>query len=303
LVLLDPDSPAPVSDNKKMPGPDVAFSVEASPMAIHPIPPFLFDRDEQPAQPRIGKTWETGLIGSGIAKTSMLFAAAAAIVVAVLLVGNPLALFANATASLVGASVPEDSAAESMPILQSIAAAQALLPTASEARADDELAGAVKVADQSQTPDQSQPEVRQPPAAGALFSQFQAWAAEEDARSQVQPVQAIEPVQPVQDARAQVVENARAQIEPTHRREVRSNHIARQDKAGHKAREARSEKNARQVPSGHRIQEARAEHKARPGHHAQVRPEQNAGVPDRSVQKAQTPQPPWWPERLFGWLD
>jgi hypothetical protein len=269
-------------------------------MATHPIPPFLVDQDKQPAQPRLEKTLDSALIGLGIPKMSMLLAAAAAIVVAVLLVGNPLALFANATASLVGASVPEESAAESMPILQTIAAAQALLPTASEARADDELTGAAKAADQSQTADQNQPETQQPPA-GALFSQFQAWAAEEDARSQVTPVQAVEPAPPVEDARAQVVENARAQIEPTPRqREVRSNHIARQNKAAHKPREARSEKNARQVRSEHKGPEARAEHKARPNHHAQDRPEKNAGVPDRSVQKAQAP---WWPDRLFGWLD
>jgi hypothetical protein len=268
-------------------------------MATHPIRFFLFDQDEQPAQPRIGKTWDSALIGSGIPKTTILFVAAAVIVAAVLLVGNPLALFANATASLVGASIPEDSRAESMPSLQSIAGAQALRPPASEARAGDELAGAVKTADPGQ------PEVQQL-SAGPLFRQFQAWAAEEDARSQVRPVQAIEPVPPVQDARAQVVQNARAQIEPTHRRhQVRSDHIARQDKAAHKARETRSEKNARQVRSGHQVREARAEHKARPRHHAQVqvRPEQNAEVPDRSVQKAQAPQAPWRPERLFGWLD
>src|ERR1700738_4626766 len=119
-------------------------------MATHPIRFFLSDQDEQPAQPRIGKAWDSALIGSGTPKTSILFVAAAVIVAAVLLVGNPLALFANATAFLVGALIPEDSRAEAMPSLQSTAGAQALRPPASEARAGDELAGAVKNSESGQ---------------------------------------------------------------------------------------------------------------------------------------------------------
>ena len=34
------------------------------------------------------------------------------------------------------------------------------------------------------------------------------WAAKEDARAQVDPVQQVEPMHPVQDARAQILENA-----------------------------------------------------------------------------------------------
>src|ERR1700680_1912544 len=113
--------------------PDFAFSVEASPMANNLIPLFLSDHTEEPEQPVIGKAWDRAAISSRILKTSILVVTAAAIVFAILSVGNPIALFANAVASLVATSAPQDGTGQSMPIIQSTADAQALPPTASEA--------------------------------------------------------------------------------------------------------------------------------------------------------------------------
>jgi hypothetical protein len=166
-----------------------------------------------------------------ILKTSVLVATAAAIVFAILSVGNPLVLIVNATASRFATSAPQDGTGQSMPIVQSTAGAQALPPTASEAPTGNEIAAAFKAAFDSQT------EIRQPPAE-ALLNQFQAWAAEEDLRAPDRPVQPVQdteaqvvqkprPVQPVQNARSAEVrpmknarakvrreQNARAQVRP-----------------------------------------------------------------------------------------
>jgi hypothetical protein len=184
--------------------PDFAFSMEASPMATNNlIPLFLSDHTEEPEQPVIGKAWHRAAISSRILKTSILVVTAAAIVFAIRLVGNPLVLFTNTTASLVATSAPQDGA-QSMPTIQSTADAQALPPTASEAPTGEEIADAFRTA--------SQNEIREP-TAGALLKQFQAWAAEEDSQAQAQ----VRPEQPVQEAQAQVrddqsevVQNARA---------------------------------------------------------------------------------------------
>ena len=162
-----------------------------------------------------------------ILKTSVLVATAAAIVFAILSVGNPLVLFVNATASRFATSAPQDGTGQLMPIVQSTAGAQALPPTASEAPTGNEIAAAFKAAFDSQT------EIRQPPAE-ALLNQFQAWAAEEDLRAPDRPVQSVQDTQaqvvqkqrlvrpmqnarraevrPVHNARAKVVQNARAKV-------------------------------------------------------------------------------------------
>jgi hypothetical protein len=193
--------------------PDFAFSMEASPMATNNlIPLFLSDHTEEPEQPVIGKAWHRAAISSRILKTSILVVTAAAIVFAIRLVGNPLVLFTNTTASLVATSAPQDGA-QSMPTIQSTADAQALPPTASEAPTGEEIAAASNIAYQSHTENPQ-------PAADGLFKEYQAWAAEEDARTQVRPVQKqVRPVQnaraevgPARTARAKVVKNARAQV-------------------------------------------------------------------------------------------
>ena len=227
------------------------------------IPLFLSDHTEEPEQPVIGKAWDIAAISSRILKTSILVITAAAIVFAIRLVGNPLALFTNATASLVATSSPQDGTGQSMPIIQSTVGVQALPPTAREAPTGDEIAAAFNSASQSQT------ENPQPPAE-ALFKQFQAWAAEEDA--QARPVQPVQDAQPqVQDDQAQVV-NAQAEVRPVKnaRAHVRSEHNARA--------KLRSLKNARA--------QMRREQNAR----VQVRPVQNTQT---QVQPVQNAQPPW----------
>jgi hypothetical protein len=193
--------------------PDFAFSMEASPMATNNlIPLFLSDHTEEPEQPVIGKAWHRAAISSRILKTSILVVTAAAMVFAIRLVGNPLVLFTNTTASLVATSAPQDGA-QSMPTIQSTADAQALPPTASEAPTGEEIAAASNIAYQSHTENPQ-------PAADGLFKEYQAWAAEEDARTQVRPEQKqVRPVQnaraevgPARTARAKVVKNARAQV-------------------------------------------------------------------------------------------
>ena len=181
-------------------------------MANNLIPLFLSDHTEEPEQPVIGKAWHRAAISSRILKTSILVVTAAAIVFAIRLVGNPLVLFTNTMASLVATSAPQDGA-QSMPTIQSTADAQALPPTASEAPTGEEIAAASNIAYQSHTENPQ-------PAADGLFKEYQAWAAEEDARTQVRPVQkqvrlvqnARAEVGPARTARAKVVKNARAQV-------------------------------------------------------------------------------------------
>jgi len=184
------------------------------------IPLFLSDHTEEPEQPVIGKAWHRAAISSRILKTSILVVTAAAILFAVLSKGNPLVRFTNATASLVGTSAPHD-VTQSTPTIQSTAGAQALPPTAREVPTGAEIAAAFNSVYQSQT------ENPQPPAE-AVFKQFQAWAAEEDA--QVRPVQSVQDAQQpqVQDDQARVA-NARAEVRPVKnaRAHVRSEHDAR----------------------------------------------------------------------------
>jgi hypothetical protein len=142
-----------------------------------------------------------------ILKTSILVVVAAAIVFAILSVGDPLVLFVNATASRFATSAPDTG--QAMPVVQSTTGAQTLPPSASQAPTGNEIAAAFKTAYDSQT------EIRQPPAE-ALFNQFQAWAAAKDARAQDGPVQ------PIQDTQAQVGQNPRpVPVQNARRVEVR----------------------------------------------------------------------------------
>ena len=169
----------------------------------NPIPLFLSDPIEVPEQAGSLQAWERAVIASRILTTAICFVTAAAIVFAILSVGNPLALFENGTASLVVTSTPQDGTRQSMPIIQSTADIQPLPPTASEAPTGDEIATTLKTADQSQTNiRQSSPE--------ALLNQFQAWAAEEDAQALVGPVQ---------DPQAQLVQTTPEQVRPVQKQQ------------------------------------------------------------------------------------
>ncbi len=230
--------------------PDFAFSAEAFPMETNdPIPLFLSNPIEVPEQAGSLQPWERAVLSSRILKTSILIVTAAAIVFAILSAGNPLLLLENATASLFATSAPQDGTRQSMPIIQSTVDTQPLPPTASEAPKGDEIAAALKTADQSQS------DTRQP-SPEAPLNQFQAWAAEDDARPQVRPVQ------PVQDAQAQVVQTAPEQIRPVQKQQQ-----------------------IRPVQRAKIVKNARA--KVVKNVRVQVRPEQNAQAKDRSVQNAQ----------------
>jgi hypothetical protein len=168
--------------------------------------PLFLSGAAKPEPRRIGKAW-VGVISSLLT--------AAVIVFAVLLVGNPIALFASVTASQVSSSAHQDGSGQSMPTIQSTASAQALPPTAREAPASDEMLAAFKAAFENKT------EVDQP-TAEATFDKFQAWAAKEDVQARVQPPQPVQepraqplprprPVQAAQTARAQDLSSENAQ--------------------------------------------------------------------------------------------
>jgi hypothetical protein len=171
----------------------------------HPLPLFLAEHDE----PGVGVVLERAVTSSRILKTSILVVAAS--VIAILLVENPVGLFANVMALLIDKSALQPLTGQSTPTIQSTSAAQDLPPTARNEPARDEIVAAFE-------PDQSQTE-SEPPAV-ALFRHFQAWAAEKDAEAQVgpgQPVQA-DPAVVVQNAPAKVAENARiSPVRPMHR--------------------------------------------------------------------------------------
>ena len=143
-----------------------------------PVPLFLSDHAEEREPPATGKVWYRAAISSRNLKTSILVVTAAAIVFTILAVGNPIALFANATASLVGISAPQSGTGQSTPAVQSTSSAQAS-PAARDAPTRAEIVAAFNNAHQSQA------EIRQPPAE-VLLEQFQAWATEQDARAHVQ---------------------------------------------------------------------------------------------------------------------
>jgi hypothetical protein len=201
-----------------------------------PFPVFLSEHAEEGEQPGVGRAWDGGVISSRILKAGILVLTAAAIDFAILSMGNPVALFANATASLADISALQPGTGQSTPTIQSTAGA--LPQTTRDQPTHDEITAALEPADQSQAEirqpsaetllkqfqawaaeqeardditgalqpaDQSQTEIRQP-SAEALLKQFQAWAAEQDARAQ------IGSVQPVQDARAQLMQNAQAPL-------------------------------------------------------------------------------------------
>jgi hypothetical protein len=227
----------------------------------HPLPLFL---SEHADEPDFEKAWDRAVISSRILKMSILVVTAS--VIAILLVENPVALFANVTASLVNISALQPGPDQSTPTIQSTAGTQALPPTATDAPTRDEIAAAFQPADQSQT------EASQP-SAEALFKQFQAWSAEQNARAPVRPVR------PVQDAPAQVVQNAPPQVRPLQ-----------------KQRQVRRMQNAQAEIRP--VQKPRAMVQREQNARVQVRPAQDARAQDPAGQNAQAPS-----LQSYGWRD
>jgi hypothetical protein len=228
-------------------------------------PVFLSEQAEETVQPDIGKALGRAALSSRILKASILgVTATAAIGIAILSAGDPVALVANVTATWVDkpalqpGNEPQPDNDPSAPPIQSIAGTQDLPSTTSDAPPRDEIAAAVEPADQSQA------EIGHP-LTEALFKQFQAWADEQDTRAQVEPKQPVQnaPAQVVQDARAQAVQDAPAQVRPVkkHRR-VRS------------------------------VQNARAEIRHQRNPRAKVREEQNAREQAPPVPDARAPEQP-----------
>jgi len=199
------------------------------------VPFFLSEHAEQIEQPDIGKVWKRAAISSRILTMSIWAVTATAIGIAILSVGDPVALVENVTAKWVEKPALQPDADPPAPAIQSVAGTQDLPTTTSDAPARDEIAAASEPADQNQTA------IGQPPA-DALLKEFEAWAAKEDSRAQAAPVQPaqVAPVQVAQDApaqarptkkhrRARSVHNARAEIRPqrTHRARVREEQNAR----------------------------------------------------------------------------
>jgi hypothetical protein len=249
----------------------------------HRLPLFLCENAGELEQADIEQALDRAVISSRILKTGILVVTATAIGIAILSAGSPVVLFANVMASLVDTSASQPGTGQSTPTIQSTADAD-LPPIAKEAPTRDEIAIASEPADQTQS------KISEPPA-GALLKQFQAWAAEEDARALVvqpaqdaqaqdgsaQPVQdapapAVQeaPAPAVQEAPAQVVQDAPAQIRPMQKHR----HVRRVQNARAEIRPAR-----------HPRAMVRREQNAR----AQVAPVQNPRAQDQPVQNAEAP--------------
>ncbi len=237
------------------------------------VPLFPSDYAEEPDVSGILRAWDRADIASRILKTSILFVTAGAIVFAVLSAGNPLVLFAKARASLIGTSAPQDGTGQVAPIIQSTADRQVLPPTAPTARdvpKGDEMASPREAADQSQT------EIRQQPAED-LLKQLQAWAAEEDARAKVEPVQSVQSVEPVQSVEA---------VKPAE--PVQPAQDSRTPVAQEPGPQVRHVQRHRLI---HPLQNARAEIRPEQNARAKARPAKNAGADMRRTAPIRAIQP------------
>jgi hypothetical protein len=241
------------------------------------FPLIVSDYADQHELPSIGMAWDIAAICSRILKTSVLVVTAS--VIAILSMGNPIALFDYVTASLVDISPFQRDIGPQTPSIQSTAV-QDLPPIPAGGPTRDEIAAAIKAAGQSQA------ESLQPPvdassaetsSADASLKQFQAWAAEQDTRAQnVQsgqdaPAQVVEAVQDVQEQAAQ---NARAALDD----EAAQNTSAVAPPMA-KHRHARRAQNARAEVR----RDARGQVRPPATPAADVRP------PDRPAQNAQAP--------------
>jgi hypothetical protein len=175
-----------------------------------PLPLFLSaDEPEQAIRNDRAVISLRGLKASILAATATAFGIAA-------WVGNPVTLSADFTA-LLGKSVPQPVTDQPTPIIhtaiiQPTAEAEALPTTAKEAPPRE--ISASEPASQTTQAENSQPSLE------ALFKEFRAWAAEQDARALAKPVQ---------DDPAPVVEDAPAPVRSMqkHRRAARSIRNAR----------------------------------------------------------------------------
>lgn len=232
-----------------------------------PLPRFLVEQEER----GFVDDRDEGVVLSRLFKATLLIAAVAVAGIAVVAFGNPMALFTDATASLVGSSSPQPATDQPAPAVQSAvnapalsetaADAQALPPLAKDVPAREEIAAAAP-AGNDQNRDQAE---TNKPSSEALFKQFQSWLSEQDAQAKAESVQPVEdpparaaqeptqvaaPAPIMQEVPTQAAENVRAprRLTPKHR----------QDTAAHTALADPHAQNVRKPAP--RVQDARAAH-------------------------------------------
>jgi hypothetical protein len=233
----------------------------------YPLPRFLADQAEQD----IGNAFDEAapksrIFTSRIFKASILIAAATAIGIAVLAAGDPVTFLAWGSASLFG-----NWSSRSTPAIQSAADVPALipsttdaLPTTKDVPTRDEIAA-------------SEPAGKLP---SETLRQFQAWAAEQEAQARG------EPVQPVQDAPAQIVQAPAQDVQDVPAQNAAASaaeNVRVPGRLVQKRRQVRSVRNARAEmrPQNLRKQVRRAE-RARAEHP----PIQDVRAQDTSAQNA-----------------
>ena len=233
-----------------------------------PLPLFLSGHADQ--------TFENELPGtSRMLKASILVIAVTGSAIAIALsLGTPAKVFADATALLPDTSAPQPSTNQAAPPIQSAADAQAIQPTA-DAQANDSTADAQASAPTTSEPPSrdeivAAPQLASPtqtensePPTEALFTEYQAWAAKQNKQAQ-------NAVQPVQDARVQIVDDAPAPARPAHKR-----------------RRLRSVENA-QTEIRH-VQKSKARIQREQNARGQAPPAQDAPAREEPVQNAQAP--------------
>ena len=146
---------------------------------------------------------------------------AAAIATGIALLSNRVTLFAGVTASPVDKSAPQPDTDQSTPIIQSAVIqsttdAEALPPTAKDAPTREISASEPA----SQTKTENSEASSGEPSHEALFREYQAWAAEQDARALAKPAQ---------DAPAPVVDSQAPVLPQQKQRRARSVHNTRED--------------------------------------------------------------------------
>jgi hypothetical protein len=213
-----------------------------------PLPRFLAEQAEQD----FGNYRDEGVVLSRLFKGSLLVAAVAVTGLAVVALGNPLALFTDATASLVGNSSPQPAVDQPAPAIQSaenapVLAQSAVVPQVSPPAATDAPARQENSAAAPASKDQAAPSDA---ASEILFRQFQTWLSEQDTQAKAEPVQPaiVAPAPIMQEGPAEAAENVPPPHRPLQKR--------RQDPAVHSAQADPRAQNVRK-PSP-RAQAARA---------------------------------------------
>jgi hypothetical protein len=230
------------------------------------FPVFLSEDAGEIGERDIGKAWNRATIASRILKVSIFAAVATAIGIAILLMGNPVSLVADVTAAWTDRSEVQPGADPSTATTPSIAAVQDTPPATTDTPTREETAATPEPAAQTRA------EVDQPPSE-AMFKQFQAWAAEEDARTQAEPVKPARdfpPVQAMQDAPARVAQEAPAQVQPAK-----------------KQRRAKSVQNARAEIRHQR--QPRTRYREEPSAPAPLAPVPDPRAQEQAAQPSQTP--------------